>query len=477
MPEEKIKTEEIKTEKKKVRAVKDSIPTNKIASDFCDCPTFEKNLVYFIDYDAFFIFTDGRYFKKLKERDFKKIILRFCETNYPRRGFSDANISDVISLVKLKINREAQKEDTQYIAFNDCLYNTRTNQTEEFSTDKLVTWNIPYNIANLNDPIPVFTKFIESSIVEKDNHYMPDYELIHLVQEMMGYIMLDSLYATGAFFLYGQGSNGKGVFTRLIADIFGSDYCSALSLSNFSDKFSVKDIINKRVNISSEEDEKFASGKMFKALVTGDPVRGEHKFGDGFTIESICKFIFATNKLPTFDGLDYGLKRRIFIIPFYRIFSPREKDHLLNEKLLKEIPGIIGWALEGAKRLIANNYSFSSSKSSANVFADFEEEMSSAIMFFNENYVIDNDFRTPRSDVYRQYVDWLRENGKKGVLSTRKFNKELMENISGLNNELFGMNKEGSFRAFNCRPSNRENRDIPVISIMKEKDLPPQLLF
>lgn len=455
-------------EKKKKVRVNSKNANNVIAHDICESSYFKDNLVYFRQYDSFFLYTDNKYFKRLDNYDFARTVLRFAETQYPYQGFTSSQIKDIIELIKLKIYRTETKEDTQYLAFNDCLYNTRTHTTSEFSPDKLTTWSLPYNIADLKNPTLVFKRFLETSLVEKDDHNTPDFELINLVQEMMGFLLLDSDYATGAFFLYGRGSNGKGKLSDLIRELIGKDYVSALSLGQLSQQFETVSLINKRANISAEEDDKFASSKVFKAVVTGDYIHGRHLYGAGFDFKPTAKFLFSTNKLPTFDGLDYGLKRRIFIIPFYRNFLPHEQDKRLAEKLSLEIPGIIGWALEGAKRLAANDFVFSYSKASAEVFAEFEEEMSGAIMFFNENYIVDGEERIPRQDLYQHYLDWSRDNGKRGSYSKRRFDKELLDNIKGLDGNVFTTRDRTSFRAFNCKPYNRDAKPAPYESYLTQ---------
>lgn len=434
---------------------------NRIADDFINNPIFSENLIYFKSYACFFMYTDNKYYRKLDTRDMQKIVLRFCETNYGSQGFTASQVTDIISLVTLKVIREYEREQGEYIAFDDCLYNTRTHTTEVFSREKLVTLYLPYNTNDLNLPTPIFNKFLSTSLVQNDGAYTPDTELSNLVQEMFGFTLLNTNYATGAFFLYGAGANGKSVLLNIIEHIFGEDYVSAMSLSDFSKPFAVGDIINKRVNISNEEDERYVSGKMFKVLVTGESLRGEHKFGAGYKMRASCKFLFSTNKLPTFDGLDYGLKRRIFIIPFYRKFNPSEQDKGLFDKLKDEIPGILGWALEGARRLSSNNYVFSRAKSCDTVFAEFEEEMSSAIMFYNENYETSEHDRCNKQTMYESYVQWCKDNGKRGVSSSRKFNKDLLENIHGLKDGLVSSQGGNSFRAFNCTYSPREQRNLP----------------
>jgi len=75
---------------------------------------------------------------------------------------------------------------------------------------------------------------------------------------------------------------------------------------------------------------------------------------------------------------------------------------------------------------------FSISTASNNVFKEFEEEMSSALMFFNENYVLDDTHIIPKNVVYDNYIVWMDKNHKRGVLSKRRFFKELEDNMSEL---------------------------------------------
>ena len=405
---------------------------HQIADAFCNAEMFARCLVYFVNYDSFFIYTDNKYYKKLSQREFDKIILRFCEVNFPSQGYTKQILRDVIEIIKMKVLREAEQEDSYYIAFNDCLFNTRTFEQETPDISKLVTHYIPYNFEETKADCPEFKNFLKTSLTLRGQKDVPDQELINLVQEMMGFYLLDTSYATGAFFLYGAGSNGKGILSDVIRDMIGADYCSALSLSQLSQQFEIVSLINKRVNISAEEDEKFASSKIFKAVVTGDYLHGRHIYGSGFDFKPKCKFLYSTNKLPTFDGLDYGLKRRIFIIPFWRRFLPHEQDKMLKEKLARELPAIIGFAIEGAKRLTENDFVFSKSSASGDVFKEFEEEMSSALMFFNETYVLDNEHIIPKNVVYDNYVSWMDKNHKRGVLSKRRFFKELEDNMSEL---------------------------------------------
>ncbi len=46
------------------------------------------------------------------------------------------------------------------------------------------------------------------------------------------------------------------------------------------------------------------------------------------------------------------------MIEFNRTFKGKECDPYLEDKLLKELPGIWNWAYEGYQRLLSNNFRF-----------------------------------------------------------------------------------------------------------------------
>ena len=75
---------------------------------------------------------------------------------------------------------------------------------------------------------------------------------------------------------------------------------------------------------------------------------------------------------------------------------------------------------------------FSKSSASGDVFKEFEEEMSSALMFFNENYVLDTTNTIAKTVVYDNYLAWMDRNRKRGILSKRRFFRELEDNMTKL---------------------------------------------
>jgi putative DNA primase/helicase len=217
-----------------------------------------------------------------------------------------------------------------------------------------------------------------------------------------------------------------------------------------TDKFRTASLVGKLVNISNEEESKFIKADVLKALITGDTMTAERKFGDPFSFTPNTKFAFCTNEMPSFDTLNYGLKRRIKFIPFYRRFKDNEQDKELQEKLSQEIPGIIGWAIKGARRFVANDSVFKQSQSAIDKLQSFSEELSSALTFFNEFYIIDVALTTANSQVYYEYSKWCEDNGRKPLNSNnfwKDLNKEFGDQFEERTCSVFDVAKNCNIRA------------------------------
>jgi putative DNA primase/helicase len=214
-------------------------------------------------------------------------------------------------------------------------------------------------------------------------------------------------------------------------------------------------LIGKKLNISNEEESKFLKSDTFKALITGNDVSAERKYGDPFDFKPNIKFIFASNKIPTFSDLNYGITRRIKIIPFYNRFDREnpQTDIFILDKLKSELPAIVKWAIAGAKRLVENKYNLSYSKQSDIALEEFQGDISSAVAFFREKYYINDREFTGNDDMYSEYRTWCEAVGKK-PFSKSNFGRDLMNTFPDLKQ------KNGRIDTLLCHGKNCGKRNI-----------------
>lgn len=285
---------------------------------------------------------------------------------------------------------------------------------------------------NQNAKCELFLKYI-NDVMEGDK------ELINVIQEIMGYCLTAETRAEKAFFFYGSGSNGKSLLAKIITELVGKENVSAESLNGMSRQFGLQSIIDKIVNISSENELKDAKGintENLKAIISGDNLTIDIKYQAPIDYVPICKLIFLINSLPDTTDITHGYFRKIMIIPFNKKFEGDEKDVHLFEKIRKdEMPGILNWAIEGLKRLRSNDYKFTESSAINKLLEQYQEEQNPVIRFVKDMFVVDEESKISRKDIISKYYTWISQQGidDRNSKSNQKFWKMFQAALDKLN--------------------------------------------
>lgn len=423
-------------------------------NDYRDNLLFDKNT------NSFYLY-NGCFYKFLSDQEMIRTVNSFILLTFPAINISPRLVNDVITMVSWQCYRQVEEIDTPYIALKDCLLNTNTFEFEDFSQEKIATNLIPVSSDAIQSATaPLWEEFLSQILVTKQSETDPS--LISFTQEMFGYYLTNTNKAHASFFLVGEGRNGKSVLLSVLREMIGKENVANESIESLTTKqFSGYNLIGKKVNMCFEEESRFSRSDKFKAIISGDPIHVEQKFKQGFSYTPKCKHIFATNILPSFEGLNKGLLDRIFIIPFYRYFKPEERDPDLILKLLQELPGVLKWAIEGGKRLQERRYRISKPQAVIDMSTEFMETISSAVRYFNEEWEIssDKEYFTTKKEVYSSYISWCEANGRKEMNSTNFF-KDLKSNIDGIGDEKNVRVDGVQLRAINLE--RKKNDQIPV---------------
>ena len=102
--------------------------------------------------------------------------------------------------------------------------------------------------------------------------------------------------------------------------------------------------------VSNEVEEGSQLAEAFvKQITGGEPVPARFHYKEFFEFLPKFKLFIAGNHRPTIRGRDKGIWRRIRLIPFTVTIDGKQKDPDLMFKLREELPGILNWAIKGAK--------------------------------------------------------------------------------------------------------------------------------
>ena len=315
--------------------------------------------------------------------------------------------------------------DTDLYLFNtpNGVLNMKTGELLQHSADRFIS---KMSLTEYTDKCdcPLWTEFVETI-------FAGDRELIRYIQKAVGYSLTGSTAEQVAFFLYGTGGNGKGVFIETIAHIAGS-YASNIQADSLMVKGStasgqansdIARLIGARFVTSSEPNEgvKLNEG-LIKQLTGEDRVTARRLYGNEFEFRPQFKIWLSTNHKPIIRGTDNGIWRRMRLIPFEVQIPEEKQDKNLKHKLLKETPGILAWAVEGFLMYLKEGLAVPASIKKAT--AEYRNEMD-VVTAFLENCTRNNeDAEIPASELYKAYTDWANTNNEY-VMSNRKFGVEI----------------------------------------------------
>lgn len=180
-----------------------------------------------------------------------------------------------------------------------------------------------------------------------------DGELIHAIQLAVGYCLTGLTLEQCLFLCYGDGSNGKSTFLKIIGYVLG-DHAHNLPFSAFEVNRGsgipndIAPLAGKRFITALETSETKQLNEARIKLLTGeDPVSARFLYGEYFTFRPVGKFWLSFNHKPSVVDDSHGFWRRIWMVPFTQTFSDRTKDPFLESKLRAEAPGILAWAIRG----------------------------------------------------------------------------------------------------------------------------------
>lgn len=260
-----------------------------------------------------------------------------------------------------------------------------------------------------------------------------DESVIANIQEMFGNTFLYGAYPIQKLFLlYGQGRNGKGVLMKLLTELHNEKNVSAVFLDDLSERFGKQEIWDKVLNISGERAQKKPlDTAVIKTLTGNDSVSVEMKYEKSFSTVIYCKLIVCCNQpIETTDGSN-GYLSRLHPIEFPNVYKELHigepklagvhyQDKNLFDKLKKELPGILNWALEGLFRLKDNEWNMTPSQAIDDLRMKYYYMGQPVKHFFSAciEKGTENDSMLT-SSLYRSFLRWGNEND----ISTKCFNQ------------------------------------------------------
>lgn len=260
-------------------------------------------------------------------------------------------------------------------------------------------------------------------------------ELIEYVQRAVGYSLTGEMSEKCFFFLYGsEGDNGKSKFLEILRELLGeyaknADIATFLTSKNERVRDDLAALYGARVITTAEPEEgsRFAM-TVIKPWTGGDPQTCRELYGKIFTYQPKGKLWLAANNRPSIYERTNAAWGRIHLVPFHKSFTKEEQDPHLAEKLRKELPGILNWAIRGLMdyRTLGGLYQPEIVQKEV---AAYRRENDSVRVFIEEVCTIEKGRSMDGPEIYASYKEFCMNSGLK-PLGLGKFNNAMLDSCT-----------------------------------------------
>lgn len=237
-----------------------------------------------------------------------------------------------------------------------------------------------------------------------------DTALIDYAQEISGLMAIGKVYIEALVIAYGDGRNGKSTYWNSLARVLGS-YCGGISADALTAgcKRNVRpemaELKGKRMIIAAEMEEGVRlSTSILKQLCSTDEVSGEKKYKDPFKFVPTHTLVLYTNHLPRVSANDEGTWRRLIVMPFKAQFEGKSDIKNYADYLVEKAgPAILQWIIEGAERVITNEYHLTPPPCVQEAIQKYRGQNDWLRHFLDDCCDADSAFSTKSGDLYTAY--------------------------------------------------------------------------
>jgi putative DNA primase/helicase len=310
------------------------------------------------------------------------------------------------SLPGLAVPPSALDADPWMLSCPNGLVDLRTGEMRAARLEDLVTKRTGAQYV-AGAPAPRWRRFIAEVTVG-------DVDLEGYLQRTVGYSLTGCTGEQVFFFLYGDGANGKGTFVKVLQRALG-DYAGTLKTEALMAQYGqahptelVPLFGSRFVTANEVPDGRSWNEARLKELTGEDRLTARRMHENFWTFEPTHKLWISGNCRPRVHGDDFGLWRRVRVIPFEARFAVNQ--NLLKE-LLTELPGVLAWAVEGSLAWQRDGLGLPERVRRAT--ADYQERENVVGQFVEEACYRNEDLVSATADLYGGFTRWCERTGER----------------------------------------------------------------
>lgn len=215
------------------------------------------------------------------------------------------------------------------------------------------------------------------------------------------------------FLFHGDGGNGKGTLCQIIMRIYGSENCSALSITDLEDRTYIVDMIGKLINIGDDIEGKPITKTQFKRIkniTSGDVIQTRGMYKSSEAVRITTKLIYTSNEdIKTYDK-GRALERRMYWMPMFNQLE-NAGDQLISDLTCpKALKYWLRLMVEAYQRLYKSGWT--NSKICNDYNSDYHKHNDLSIMFLEE-VGIDSLIGKTMNEIEEAYAEWNTDDDRK----------------------------------------------------------------
>jgi putative DNA primase/helicase len=359
--------------------------------------------------------------KALDTYDAKKLQLWM---DVAKSSSANSKQKNVVDMLKSQVPTHPDELDTQPMLLNcgNGTINLETGKLQKHRQQDQIT-----KITNTNyDPDAKCSRWMQFL----DEIFNSNQNLIKFMQRAVGYALTSEIREHILLVLHGTGRNGKSTLLETLIDILG-DYAKPsapdllMQKRNDTHPTEIAELKGMRfvACVETEEGHRLKEG-LVKRLTGGDTQKGRFIHQDWFEFRQTHKLFLAVNRKPDIRGTDEGIWSRIRLIPFDVKIDDDKQDPKLMQKLIKEAPGILAWAVKGC--LDWQKEGLGNPQEVKQASTNWREDADVVGRFIKDRCIIQESATVQGGLLYSSYQDWCDSQGERPN-SNKIFAEKLQE--------------------------------------------------
>jgi putative DNA primase/helicase len=249
---------------------------------------------------------------------------------------------------------------------------------------------------------------------------LPDEEARNAQQQEFGYFVTNDTSHQKIFAHIGEKRSGKGTIAHVLKLLIGEENIVNPTLGGLREHFGLACLIDKRIAIIGDARLSGDTSELVSRLLSlsgEDDITVPRKNKDDWTGNLNVRFLINSNEVPGFSDGSGVIADRFILIRFLESFFGRE-DRTLRDRLAKELPGILNWALEGLRALRKQDH-FTQPTGSAELIEMMRFATSPILKFISDRVEVGKEISDSRDQVHAAYKGWCIANDHKPMSKTK----------------------------------------------------------